>query len=263
TGTGVKTYNGTCYAVMGVVKKLSGNELGIGTESRAGYIRCEFGGNDKLALNEKIRAQGTFRYSLVDGGLIFHVAKVWKTDEEINENLYCDIEGNSYDKTLLNKRTLNEGNINFYIPPAWESVEHDIVAEDLGIMEGYQYTLNEMPHSASATPESFFVCYFNNDLLKNLSDRTKTKAVEKAIIRNILNKGNSKLEKFPLKDKTTHYGENYRYYQDSYNTLLGEGYHTEFIFTSYDSDGVIVYIYLYKEPVHKNDIFFVMRMLED
>ena len=153
--------------------------------------------------------------------------------------------------------------LEFYVPSSWvnQDVQCDILYEKIGTMEGYQYVLNKLG-AGDAEPESFFVAYFNNQkqLSDYLNDSDETKLIEKAIVENIL----GSVGNFPSKEVDTYYGSEYVYYIGSYKTIFdtGTGYHTEFIFQVDGEDGIVVMLYVYKEPKHLSDVLFVSRFLE-
>ena len=171
-------------------------------------------------------------------------------------------DGTYIDSKNMYNRTLHDDKIIFLIPPSWESVEHNIKDEELGIVEGYQYCLNEIAQFPSIEPESIFVFYFDYKLLGSSNDKSQTDSIERAILCSILDKPYNKLKKFPVSKVTTYYGDKYQYYQDNFQKKLsGEGYHTEFVFQEYGEDGIIGFLYLYKDKTnHLNDVFFMMRL---
>ena len=57
---------------------------------------------------------------------------------------------------------------------------------------------------------------------------------------------------------TLHFTTNY---QDAYKDILGQGHHVEFVFQKVDTDGIIVYLYIYTDANHVNDIMYLMRLL--
>ncbi|MBR5508692.1 MAG: hypothetical protein IKV59_01415 [Lachnospiraceae bacterium] len=172
------------------------------------------------------------------------------------------LDGTSFDKVNAKKVLLDNGKVEYYIPPSWKTVEHDIKEEELGLLEGYQYVLNQVPGSSYSTPESLFVCYFDNKLHLSdyLNDSGETELIEKAIVKNIL--GN--VGKFPSKEVKTYYSKEYTYYSGAFKNAFetGTGYHTEFLFQADGEEGIVMIVYVYKETKHISDILFLTRFLE-
>lgn len=107
-----------------------------------------------------------------------------------------------------------------------------------------------------------FVCYFDNEEYVDLNDRDSTALIEKAIIANILKEDPAKLRKrFPLKTIDSYYGTRYTYYRDKYTDSLNDGYNVEFAFQQDGKKGIIVYLYVYKNPDHIDSVMLTMRML--
>lgn len=216
-----------------------------------------------LSKDDIVKVYGEFSISLVGGKLSMETSKIEKTTtNSVSNTIYSLFNGNTVDMEDLYARTLANEKITYYIPAEWSEAEYDIVDNDLGSIEGYQYRLNEIPQFAAVQPESFFVCYFDNKFLKNSSDKNKTDLIEKAIIANILDKKPDNLGKFPTKKVDTYYGVKYQYYQDAYQDILGQGHHVEFVFQQVDTEGIIVYLYIYTDANHIDDIMFLMRLLE-
>lgn len=214
-----------------------------------------------------------------DSVLVFGIAKkmFWGKGyyidvSNISLNNSISRPGNSYylengkyvNKDDMVERSLNDGNIKYYIPKSWidKEVEFNIIENDLGYVDGYQYALNKTPGSDENTPESFFVCYFKYDgnLQKN-TPRKKVKPIEKAIAESI---EDANIIKFPTTEKKTYYGATYQYYQGQFHDALkvNEDYYTEYVFDQNGEDGIVMYVYVYKKPAHIDDIIFVTRLLE-
>ena len=179
--------------------------------------------------------------------------------------LYFQQDGSKIDRDTMNERTLDEDEVKFYIPAVWKEVEHNIESEELGTIEGYQYVLNKLPGSEDEVPESFFVCYFDNESqLDNTDEKKKTKQIEKAIIDNISGEGEGEAARV-RRNVSTYYGAKYDYYISSYTdafNAMKNGYHVEYIFQRNGEEGFVIYLYVYKEPKHLNDVLFVTRFLE-
>jgi len=267
-------YKDNYYSVRGIITDKKDNNkqftlasIGIKYDK---YIRCVT--SDKNIVNlvsnynvgEVVDVYGKLSVDAIDKNIEITVANVLKPEKpELIRPItsYSLKDGTFMDSKNMTSRNLHEGKINFLIPNSWVDVEHNIKDENLGEIEGYQYCLNEIATAQAEEPENIFVFYFDNKLLKNANDKKQTDLIERAILCNILDKKTEKLEKFPLAKVTTYYGDKYQYYQDAYRKPLGEGYHTEFVFQSDGQDGIVVFLYLYKEETpHLNDIFFMMRL---
>lgn len=175
--------------------------------------------------------------------------------------MYYLLDGTPFDKRNAVKETLNGGGVEYYVPAAWtnEKIRHSVKDKALGTMEGYQYVLNKL--TADSTPESLFVCYFDNMAqLAYPSDAKETELIEKAIVENILGNVGS----FPSEEVKTYYGSDYDYYSGVFKNALetGDGYRTEFIFQADGQEGIVVVLYVYREPKHVSDLLFMMRFLE-
>lgn len=180
----------------------------------------------------------------------------------LSKDTYYLLDGSSFDKADAKKVTLNNGRVEYYISSSWKDIEHSIPDEDLGSIEGYQYVLNQMNGTGDSVPESLFVGYFDNktQLADYLNDSDETELIEKAMVENIL--GN--VGKFPSKKVKTYYDSEYAYYTGAYKNAFetGAGYHTEFIFQAVKEEGIVLVLYVYKEPKHISDVLFLTRFLK-
>ena len=212
-----------------------------------------------LTIGDTVRVCGKITKNLLDGKWSMTPDRIMKTDKVGDlKDVFMTADGTDYDAAAMISRSLNDGKISFRIPGSWSSVEKNLVETGLGSMEGYQYCLNEI-NEQSVQPESFFICYFDNDkhLLKS-SDKESTELIERAIVKNILKQD---LGAAQLKKKTI-YGANYHYYQGAYKTAFGQNYHAEFVFQPVGTQGFVVYLYIFREKLHLNDIMITMRLLE-
>ncbi|MBQ9141767.1 MAG: hypothetical protein IJX63_08245 [Lachnospiraceae bacterium] len=243
------------------------NMVIFSTESPERDIVCTYDKSLRTAasaykIGEKVAVYGQIKVGVFDKEISIEVDKIVKVPDAVTStNTYYLLDGSTFHKADAQKVTLNDGGVEYYIPTHWEGIQHDIVVEGLGSMEGYQYVLNQMPGSTDAVPESLFVCYFDNEQqLDKSSPFGETQQIEKAIVENILGSAG----KLPTKTVTTYYGSKYDYYVDSYRTTFeaGVGYHTEFVFQADGKDGIVVILYVYKEAKHLSDIMFLMRFLE-
>lgn len=206
---------------------------------------------------------GRIYVSLLTGDIYLQVDKITNVPASAtSKSMYYLLDGTSFDKQKATKVTLHNGSVEYYVPSSWtsEKICHNVTEENLGTMEGYQYVLNKLDTS-DLTPESVFVCYFDNSTqLAFPGDSDETKLIEKAIVENIL----GSVGIFPTKKVTTYYGAEYNYYDGVFKTALetGEGYRTEFVFQADGEDGIVVILYVYREAKHLNDLLFLTRLLE-
>ena len=219
-----------------------------------------------LAYNvgESVALYGQITVDAIDNDIHLKAVKIVKVPTSItSNNMYYLLDGSSFDKMKATKVTLNNGGVEYYIPSIWtrQGIQHNIMEEKLGSIEGYQYTLNKL-ETNNSTPESLFVCYFNNktQLSDYLNDSDETELIEKAIVENIL----GSVGMFPSKEVKTYYGSKYTYYIGSFKSTLdtGSGYHTEFVFQADGEEGIVVILYVYKDTKHISDVLFVSRFLE-
>lgn len=264
-----KKFEDNKVAVLGKVSSLSAGNVGLklGTldNKYQGVIECTSLDFDVLNYFKGLRVgDRVVLYGEVSAGLLstsptMKVEALEISNQETKSgDIYSLVGGSDIDTSNMNSFSI--GNmVDFRVPATWKAVAHDLEKENLGSIPGYQFRLNEIRGSQTTSTESFFICYFDNDLLKNASDRSKTDQIEEAILRNILK--TDSIEDFPLKKVTTYYGAKYQYYQDAYQDKMGNGYHMEFVFEADGTDGVVVYIYVYKTQSHLDEIMAVMRFL--
>ena len=264
-----KLYQNQYYVMYGRVRSKDGSnkqmKLAMVPNHSKETLTCKATTDEAIQSVARVRAgdvvkvYGKLTQGLLDGKWSMSIDKVEKTeDKEISRTAYSVISGKTVDVERLEKRSLNQEKIHFYIPKEWVGVEKNITESGLGTMEGYQYRLNEIGRQ-SVQPESLFVCYFNSDTqLLRSGDKTQTEAIEKAIVNNILKQDPGK----PEKKKTTPYGSEYHYYQEAYRTALGQNYHAEFIFQPCATDGFVIYLYICREKSHIDDIMLLLRTVE-
>ena len=257
-------------AVLGKVSSLAIGNVGFGLgaldDKYQSVIECSSVDLDVLEDFKGLKVgDRVLVYGEVSGGLLgsptnMRVEAVQKSDEEPkNKDIFSIIDGADIDSANMNTYEI-ANKVAFKAPATWKAVAHDIEGEELGTIPGYQFKLNEIRGSQTTNPESFFVCYFDNDLLQNAADKSKTNQIEEAIIRNVLK--TDEVKGFPLKKVNTYYDTTYQYYQDAYQDKMGNGYHMEFVFEADDTDGVVVYLYVYKTPLHLEEVMATMRFLE-
>ena len=220
----------------------------------------------ELRGGDVVKVYGELSLGALNGKWTMSVDKVEKTfATTISDTAFSALSGRTIDEAECETRTLNDGKIKFYVPKEWKSVEKNIIDNNLGTMEGYQYRLNEIDQH-SIKPESLFVCYFSNEQkLLRTSDKGRTEAIEQEIIKNICPEkdllGNVKTPKRTQKKKT-YYDAEYHYYQEEFKSEGGQSYRAEFIFQPDGTNGFIVYLYVYLEKDHLDDVMLFLRMVE-
>ncbi|MBO5552365.1 MAG: hypothetical protein J5966_10450 [Lachnospiraceae bacterium] len=263
---------GRYYAVSGIIdaKNENNKKLTIKAFTAAdGALSCSASGEKAidavrtLGAGDKVTVYGRLNADLLNR-ISLEIDRIEKTDTEaVNGSLYSMMNGLALDIRDMPERALADGRIKYRIPGSWETVEHDLAAEELGLMEGYQYKLNEIGRK-SEYAESFFVCYFDITSFVAENDRGNKKLIEEAILRDILK--TDELDRFPVRRETTYYGAGYKYYQDTYRKLSGDKYQAEFVFQELDDDGILVYLYVYNTQHTKDsardEIMLTMRLTE-
>ncbi len=218
----------------------------------------------KFSPGSGLGVYGKITVDLFDKEIHIQAEKLVSSLTGIKKGGYYLVDGSSIDKSRMVTRKLRNGNVTYRIPAAWKGVEHSILDEDLGTMEGYQFVLNQLPGNTDTVPESFFVCYFDSeDKLANTDDKKETKLIAKAIIDNICGEGKGNSAR--SRDVTTYYGAKYNYFVTEYTDEMAvgnNGYHVEFIFQKNGDDGLVMYMYLYRNAKHLSDVMFVTRFLE-
>ncbi|MCR5788289.1 MAG: hypothetical protein K6G83_00225 [Lachnospiraceae bacterium] len=234
-------------------------------------VTCRFDDYDKAAVlsslktGDQVRAFGRLNIDLLTG-VVEMAAEQVKPDSLGSDSpeIYGLLSGKTMNKSSSPVRSLHDGRIRFTIPVELQDVEHDILAEGLGNMEGYQYTLNYLTGPENKEPESFFIGYFDKkEHLKNIGDKTETEAIEKAIIASILKIKTEDVGRLFKSDSAPFFGKSrYLYYQDAWQDSFGGAYHLEFAFEEPDPDSILVYLYVYRKPVHLEEIMLIMQLLE-
>ena len=267
--TALERYHDSYYVFLGILRaKMVGDRtvyLGSLTSFTTDTLICDTSNEDvreavaNLQVGNTVKIYGKMSYG-IDGKWSMKVDKIEKAvDTSAASTAYSTKSGTTLDQEKMVSRELNGGKVKFWIPAEWENVENDLIQTKLGTMEGYQYCLNEI-NNQSVQPESFFICYFDNEkqLLRS-GDKKETERIERAIVKNILKEdpGSASLK------KTSYYGANYHYYQSSYKTALGQNYHAEFVFQPVGTKGFVVYLYVYREKAHLDECMITMRILEE
>ena len=251
------------------VGKNGKNLVLTGTTTTTLTMECSFDKNLRDAAarykaGESVALYGCITVGLFTNDIYLKVDKIAEIPASMKSNdMYYLLDGTSFDKKNATRVTLDNGGVEYYIPTSWSSkkIQHDIQEEKLGSIEGYQYVLNKVG-TVDATPESLFVCYFDNkaQLADYLNDSDETELIEKAIVENILGSVGS----FPSKRVKTYYGTKYIYYTGAFKNALesGSGYHTEFVFQADGEDGIVMILYVYRDAKHVKDVMFLTRFLE-
>ena len=220
----------------------------------------------ELRNGDVVKVYGELSVGMLDGKWSMSVDKIEKTfATSASDSAYSTLSGRTIDMAECETRTLNQGEIKFYVPKEWKSVEKNIVDNNLGTMEGYQYRLNEIDQH-STVPESLFVCYFDNtSKLFNTGDKGRTEEIEQEIVKNICpEKAGIDSLKTPKRKqkKNTYYGAEYHYYQEGFISKGDQAYRAEFIFQPDGTNGFIVYLYVYLEKDHLDDVMIFLRTVE-
>ena len=260
-------YSNGYYLLTGTIESIGkkGDSITIYGSDKNSIIECPCGKevrDDVLSYKagDKVALYGQVSVGLFDKERHLKVEKIIEAPKDIKSNdFYYTLAGNTFDYSKSSVRTLANGRVEYRIPFNWNEIELDIKENGLGTIEGYQYVLNRLPGNESEVPETLFVCYFDKNLLKNKSDINNIKEVEKAIICNI----EGDVDRFPVKSVSTYYNQKYKYYKGKYeNKLDTNGYRTEYIFLDDGSNGIVMFLYVYREPEDIDDIIFVTRFLQ-
>lgn len=263
-------YNDQYFLLTGEFEQLKPNDNGFTLMIGNGNFRsiiCQI----KKGTNINAEAYSFQDQAAVYGkcsiSAVFHtirftdVEKIGPVPSVRSADCYFTLDNTSLDRSAALQRSLNDGKIKYYIPSYWENIEADIRESDLGSIEGYQYVLNDTQGSKNSVPESLFVCYFSKDQLVDRQEIefTNRKKIEKLIINNINGNSNAITSGF----RTTYYGAAYDYFLCRYTDPFNfDGYRTEYVFQTYKNEGLIMYMYLYREPKHLSDVMLVTRLLE-
>ncbi len=273
-----KAYDDEYFALLGYAQNVKPKndqfDLSISAMEDSSHINCKVKDDVlanaivELSAGDTILVYGQLSVTALNkNNPTLYVDSFQKVDSDrIDEDAVSTRNGNNTYKTGdLLERDLHNGKVKYYIPQSWEQVEHNIVAEELGEIEGYQYRLNELNRGA-VYAQSLFVCYFEIERFVALNDRSDMTLIEEAILRDITGKEN--LKDFPLRTVKTYYGTEYKYYQDGYKkAMTGDPYRMEFVFQEIGSEGILVYLYVYNNDTEdqgkiKEEALMVMRLLE-
>lgn len=261
-------YNNNYYLLSGTISSMTekGDSFTLKGINPTEEVECSCKKNIRSSVlgyadyKDTVAVYGEMKVDLIDKERHLEVEKVVKAPTAIKSaDTYFSFNGDTFDVSTGTKRTLANGRVEYFIPSKWKGIEHSIIDENLGIMEGYQYVLNKTSGEKQAEPESLFICYFDKKLLKESDDIKELKDVEKLIISNI----EGDVGRFPAKEQTSYYGVNYKYYLGSYKDALdaGKGYRTEYVFQEDKGNGIVMFLYVYREPNYLSDVMFVTRFL--
>ena len=266
-------YDGSYYMILGKIIEISKDNKNITVSGASNSARAtvECSASDKaviaamkeLKVSDTVKVYGKTKVGLINKDVSLEILQITSAEiTDISETAYSFIDGKSYDTKNMSSRELADGKVKYFIPHNWIDVERNIVKNDLGSMEGYQYTLNEISGDLAVEPESIFVGYFNSkEKLRDRSQIGETREIRKTIIANILKTGGERVKNSEIKKRKSYYGAEYYYYDGAYEDKQGKGHHVEFVFQEVDNDGMVVYLYVYNEENHMDDILSVMRCL--
>lgn len=268
--TNINFYIGNYYAIPGKVAGKSADNKNLyikGCETKSttkiNCIKADKTIVNSLKKDDMVVVLGKFEYDSISKEIKITVDAIKKTENEINEYGYMTIDGTIYYDKDMKNCDIN-GNIHYSIPKNWKSVEHNIETEKLGTITGYQYRLNEIKGERAVNAESFFVCYFDSNRLAKDGVQINSgniREIEKIIIDNIVTEGNVE-NRTPLINVKNYYGVVYDIYQGNCSLASGSNYFVAFAFRQMDEKGMVVYMYVYKDKKHINDIYTVMRTLK-
>lgn len=175
-----------------------------------------------------------------------------------------------FSSALSTGKTISGGKMKYSVPSEFDKVESPIKN-----ISGNQYKLNEIPNQFRTSAEDLFVYYFSNDkYLLNLNDRNQREAIEMAIVKNILPEarvdGFFDRIQFPTKTLTAKYRtadgktekKEFDYFPTTFRDSAKKTHNIEFVFTRDGEDGIGCILYVFTEPVHKEEVLYLMRTIE-
>jgi len=266
-----KGLSDSCYAVTGKIQGIGKkyDTFKLMSDDGKTSVSCitkETDVKNEAALlsdGDRITVYGIFSRDLIGKGIHGDIISLKEGEIKTGDDVFLNIDGRVFDKDetvsreIVNPLRTGSDIISFRIPSDWQRWES--VIDDKGDhIYGLQYRLNRLDNKN--TPESLYVFYL--DYNKNLSDRSqydRTEGIEKAVVKNILNKKD--VGRCPESEKKASYGVKYQYYDDKYESG-DDTYHAEFVFRENGSKGMIVYLYIYRLPDHADDIMYLMRSTE-
>ena len=187
------------------------------------------------------------------GGGLFDYGKVVL---DVAENA-----GKTYPAALSKEVPVSDGRMTYRIPKTFSAVE-----TKLDGTAGMQYRINEIPETYNASAEQLYVFYFESGkYLLYAKDARNTTAVEMAIVENILPgekvSGLVNGMKFPSASKHSKNGTVFDYYSSDYTDVNKKTHHVEFVFTKDGDRGLGCLLYVFTDPVHKDDVLYVLNSI--
>lgn len=169
--------------------------------------------------------------------------------------------GTAYTDALVKEVTVPGGLMSYKVPKSFSAVETKLAGT-----AGYQYKLNEIPETYQTAAEQLYVFYFENEkYLLYKDDGKNTAAVEMAIVQNILPgekvSGIVAGSGFPSAVKHNRNYTEFDYYTSEYTDVNRKTHHVEFVFTKDGTRGLGCLVYVFTDPVHKDDILYVMNSI--
>lgn len=266
-----KMYDNKCIAVWGEIESISANKKtivlkGINSE-QSKRIECKTSDKELINCIEKFKLGDYVKVCgkasvFITRNIEIQIEDVTECENNITANGEEQFKtGQSY----TNNEHFDIGGelIDIYVPATWVDVKHNIIEEELGEIDGLQFRLNEISGEEAIDSECFFICYLDEKLLNNKSDISRTDAVEKSIVANIIPNEKANALKANYKKQKTYYGEEYHYYWDTYKDSKGQKHRYEFVFKK-AKKGIILFLYVYKnETNHLEDILYVMKNITE
>ena len=218
----------------------------------------------ELSPGDSISAFGSVKKKLLGNGYSAEIVLISDAGIKSGEGVYAPDEKtvfsneNTVETEIVNPGKNGSDIVKYRIPSEWKKVEREIDNKGDHIY-GYRYNLNRL--KGEKQPEVLYVFYF--DYNKNLADRSQyddTGRIEAAIVRNIL-KDKKDVGKCPESGLKSHYGAEYHYYDDIYESA-DDRYHLEFVFRENGTKGMLVLMYIYRLPDRADEIMYMMRSTE-
>ena len=211
-----------------------------------------------LQEGDTVKVYGRLMTSIFNGEPSLLADDIVKSDTTTAlSTAYTASDGTVVNTDDMELRVLGDGAASYYVPASWQMAEHNIKNEALGKIEGYQYRLNETENQAAYAESLFIGCVTKSDLV-SINDLGDDRGLEEAIAADIL--GKDSIGKYPVKTVNTYYGPTYRYYQDIFETSGGDRLNTEFIFQDTGDDHLLIFLYVYRDPRHLDEIMTVLRL---
>lgn len=169
--------------------------------------------------------------------------------------------GATYADALSAEVSIPGGRMFCRVPKTFLSVEAKLEGTD-----GVQYRLNEIPETFNTSAEQLYVFYFESEkYLLYAKDAKNVTAVEMAIVENILPGekvgGIVNGWNFPSASKHNKKGTAFDYYSGEYTDVNKKTHHVEFVFTADGDRGLGCLLYVFTDPVHKDDVLYVMNSI--